>query len=298
VKNNSNDDTWLDPQGTPDASKSEQWIYSCSMPAPVTKAGDPPMVNTVTVNGKDEKGNDVTAQDKHTTVFLHPAVGIAKTGPATALAGSLVDYTLTVTNPGDVAFADPLVVVSDTLCQAPPALSSKNGDSSPLTFDPGETWTYTCSVQTQLGQTAVDNVADVKGTDKNGRSATAQAKFSTQLTQPQVVVAPATAVKVTPGTAKLRGPTGCPTKATTASVTGTRITKVTFYVDGKKVKTVSRPDSKGRWSLAINPKKYAFGSHKVRVTVQFAADSGTKTKTLRLSFNRCRPAIVKPKFTG
>jgi hypothetical protein len=34
------------------------------------------------------------------------------------------------------------------------------------------------------------------------------------------------------------------------------------------------------------------------VTVQFAANSGTKTKTLRLTFNRCRPAIVKPKFTG
>jgi uncharacterized repeat protein (TIGR01451 family) len=298
VKNNSNDDTWLDPQGTPDASKSEEWIYTCSMPAPVTKAGDPSLVNTVTVNGKDEKGNDVTAQDQHTTAFLHPAVGIAKTGPATALAGSLVQYTLTVTNPGDVAFADPLVVVTDTLCQAPPALSSKNGDSSPATFDPGETWTYTCSVQTQVGQTAVDNVADVKGTDQNGRSATAEAKFSTQLTQPQIAVAPETVVQVTPGTAKLRGPTGCPTRATTATVTGTRISKVTFYVDGKKFKTITRPDSKGRWSLAINPKKFAFGAHKVRVTVEFAANSGTKTKTLQLSFNRCRPAIVKPKFTG
>jgi uncharacterized repeat protein (TIGR01451 family) len=298
VKNNSNDDTWLDPHGTPDASKSEEWIYTCSMPAPVTKAGDPSLVNTVTVNGKDEKGNDVTAQDQHTTAFLHPAVGIAKTGPATALAGSLVQYTLTVTNPGDVAFADPLVVVTDTLCQAPPALSSKNGDSSPLTFDPKDTWTYTCSVQTQVGQTAVDNVADVKGTDQNGRSATAQAKFSTQLTQPQVVVAPETVTSVTPGSAKLRGPTGCPTRATTAAVTGKRITKVTFYVDGKKVKTVTRPDSKGRWSLGINPRKFAFGSHKVRVTVEFAANSGTKTKTLQLSFNRCRPAIVKPKFTG
>jgi hypothetical protein len=203
-----------------------------------------------------------------------------------------------VTNPGDVPFADPLVVVTDALCQAPPALSSKNGDASPLTFDPSDTWTYTCSVQTQLGQTAVDNVADVNGTDKNGRSATAEAKFSTQLTQPQVVVAPAAVAKVTPGTAKLRGPTGCPTKATTASVTGTKISKVTFYVDGKKVKTVTRPDSKGRWSLGITPKKYAFGAHKVRVTVEFAANSGTKTKTLRLTFNRCRPAIVKPKFTG
>ena len=79
---------WLDPQGTPDASKSEEWIYTCSMPAPVTKAGDPSLVNTVTVSGKDEKGNDVTAQDQHTTAFLHPAVGIAKTGPIPISSGS------------------------------------------------------------------------------------------------------------------------------------------------------------------------------------------------------------------
>ena len=45
------------------------------------------------------------------------------------------------------------MLVTDTLCQAPPALSSKSGDVSPLTFDPNDTWTYTCSVQTQEGQT-------------------------------------------------------------------------------------------------------------------------------------------------
>jgi hypothetical protein len=195
-----------------------------------------------------------------------------------------------------VAFADPLVVVTDTLCQAPPALSSKNGDASPLTFDPGETWTYTCSVQTQLGQTAVDNVADVKGTDKNGHSATAEAKFSTQLTQPDIHVLP---LQVDPGSAKLRGPTGCPTSAATkATVTGKRIVKVTFYVNGKKVKTLTRPDSKGRWSITLKPKTLPYGSHRVRAAVQFAADSQTKPKTLTLTFNRCRPAIVSPKFTG
>jgi uncharacterized repeat protein (TIGR01451 family) len=282
----------------------DKWTFTCSYVITHNQGDTNPVTNTATASGTTGD-TTVTATDTHDTLILHPKVGIAKTGPATALAGSLVGYTLTVTNPGDVAFADPLVVVTDTLCQAPPALSSKNGDSSPLTFDPSDTWTYTCSVQTQVGQTAVDNVADVKGTDQNGRSATAQAKFSTQLTQPevavppQVQVLPETIAKVTPGSAKLRGPTGCPTSAATkATVTGKRITKVTFYVDGKKFKTVTRPDSKGNWSVTLKPKTLPYGSHKVRATIQFAADSGTKAKTLSLTFNRCRPAIVKPKFTG
>src|SRR4029077_7391527 len=121
----------------------------------------------------------------------------------------------------------------------------------------------------------------------------------TVMAQPQVAVLPETVSKVTPGSAKLRGPTGCPTSAATkATVTGKRITKVTFYLDGKKFKTVTKPDSKGNWSVTLKPKTLPYGSHKVRVTVQFASDSGTKAKNLSLTFNRCRPAIVKPKFTG
>jgi hypothetical protein len=36
----------------------------------------------------------------------------------------------------------------------------------------------------------------------------------------------------------------------------------------------------------------------VQARIQFARSSQTKSRTLRLSFNRCRPAVVKPNFTG
>ncbi len=113
---------------------------------------------------------------------------------------------------------------------------------------------------------------------------------------PQVRVSPA---RVRPGSAKLRGPSGCPTtSAVAASVSGRRIVKVTFYVDGRKVKTLTKANRNGQWVLPMNVKRFAFGTHRVRVTVSFAKSSQTKAKTLRLSFSRCHSAVVKPQFTG
>jgi hypothetical protein len=106
--------------------------------------------------------------------------------------------------------------------------------------------------------------------------------------------------RVVPGSARMRGPHGCPTKkVVAATVTGKRIVKVTFYVDGRKVKTLTRPNGKGgAYKLPLDVRKLAYGSHRVMAKVQFARSSGTKAKTLRLSFSRCSGAAAQPKFTG
>jgi hypothetical protein len=114
---------------------------------------------------------------------------------------------------------------------------------------------------------------------------------------PKIAVSPA---RVRPGSAKLSGPSGCPrTNAIAATVTGRRIVKVTFYVDGKKVKTLTKANGKGgRWTLPLNVRRLAFGAHRVQAKVQFAKSSQTKAKTLRLSFDRCHTAAARPQFTG
>jgi hypothetical protein len=113
---------------------------------------------------------------------------------------------------------------------------------------------------------------------------------------PQIQVSPA---RVTPGTAKLHGPSGCPdTNAVAATVNGKKISKVTFYVDNKKVKTLTKPNKGGGWSLSVNMRQIAYGSHRVTAKVEFTKSSGTKTKTLRLTFNRCNASDVRPQFTG
>jgi len=228
-----------------------------------------------------------------------PAISIDKSGPATAVAGDRVTYALAVTNSGPTSYAEGLVVVSDALCEAPPALSSKGADATPATLDPGETWLYTCTVQTQLGQTVVNNVGVVNGTDINGNKASALDGADTLLSQP--VVAQAAPPVVVAGTAKLRGPSGCLLKPTAkVSVTGRQILSVRFVLDKKTLKTVTKPDKQGRFSVTIVRKKAKPGSHRVQAIVRFKPASKTKARTLQLRFSRCgevKPARAKG-FTG
>ena len=292
-KVNDNGNSTLDNPGQ-DGVNPEEWIFSCSLTVPANTAG--PIVNTATVTAQDPTGKQVTAQSQHTTVILHPAVAIAKTGPATALAGTAVTYTLTVTNPGDEPLPAPFVGVSDPLCQAPPALQAKTRDSgadpTPDTLDPGDAWIYTCVVQTTTSQTEVDNTAHVSAQDPHGKPVSADAAAKTILTAPPIVPAP-----TPPATAKLNGPTSCASNAFKVRVSGQNIISVKFYVDNKVVKTLKKPNSGTQFTLAISPSKYGKGVHHVKTVITFSAATKTKPRTLRLTFQRC-PPHVKPFFTG
>lgn len=302
---NDDGDALLEKIGA-DGINPEQWIFSCSRTIGDHAGGEEnPIVNTATVSAVDGLDRTVTSTDRHTTRIIHPAVSVDKTGPATAKAGDLVTYTIAVGNTGDVAFPDPLVVVGDALCEAPPQLASRNGDPSPATLDPGETWTYTCSVQTEAGQDGVDNVATVAATDVNGRHATGSDGAATVLARPAPEIRPVAVqpqvegASVQSGRAKLRGPTGCPSsrRATKAVVTGRQIKSVVFYVDGRRVRKVTSSQALRRWSITLRPGTMRFGTHRVRARVVFKAASGTKPKILALAFNRCRPRVA-PTFTG
>jgi uncharacterized repeat protein (TIGR01451 family) len=189
-----------DAAGAPDATPGvldpgDAWVYACSTPVPAHAAGEPnPAVNTVTVTALDEFARTVTATDQHATRILHPAVAIAKSGPATAQAGDAVDYALVVTNPGDVPFLAANVAVGDVLCEAPPALVATNGDTTPGQLDPGDRWAYTCRVRTLAGQTQVSNIGVVTATDSfGGRQVTASDGAATTLTAQVAQVAQAAA---------------------------------------------------------------------------------------------------------
>ena len=98
-----------------------------------------------------------------------PAIALEKSGPALAEAGDTLRYTLYVTNPGRVAIPASGVNVTDNRCDDPPALAGKNGDTSPQTLDPGDTWTYACSYKTpapgaDCEQAVVINTATATGT--------------------------------------------------------------------------------------------------------------------------------------
>ena len=131
------------------------------------------------------------------------------------------------------------------------------------------------------------------GTDGNGKTVTDTDDFPTQLNAQQVLPE-----QVVPGTARLTGPSGCVKKAFKATVRGSRISKVTFFVDGKKRKTITAKAGQRAFKLKVRPNALGRGVHRITARVQFAAESETKSRTLRLSFQRCARQVVRPQFTG
>ena len=119
--------------------------------------------------------------------------------------------------------------------------------------------------------------------------------FPTELTQQAVLPEP----EIINGAARLRGPSGCVKGPFTATVRGSRIARVTFFVDGKRFKRITAPNGEGsKFTVKINPRRRGLGVHRVTARVEFAAASQTQARTLRLSFQRCRKQVVKPRFTG
>jgi uncharacterized repeat protein (TIGR01451 family) len=275
----------------------ETWTYSCTYTVQHSDEDSAHnIVNVASVTASDNSGHSVgPVTDDATTKILHPAIAIDKTGPATGQAGDLIGYVLTVTNPGDTGFAESTVKLQDAQCTTAVQLLGKGGDTSPDSLDPGDVWSYSCGVQTNVGDTAVHNTGSVTGCDQLGGCVSAEDSADTTLTQPEQLLLPE---RITPGSAKLAGRTGCVAKAFNARVRGTKIATVVFFLDGKKVKTLRKPNAKKDFQLRVNPAKMKIGVHRLVANVTFASGSGTKPKTIRLSFQRCAKKLAKPRFTG
>lgn len=84
-----------------------------------------------------------------------PSITLIKTGAAFAYAGDTVTYYFDVTN-GPTPLTD--VTVTDPRCTSAPVRTA--GDAS---FDPGETWKYSCTAVVPSGVTQVDNTAEACG---------------------------------------------------------------------------------------------------------------------------------------
>jgi uncharacterized repeat protein (TIGR01451 family) len=112
---------------------------------------------------------------------------------------------------------------------------------------------------------------------------------------PQNVVRGAASAQVR-GTASAHGPRECVTGNARVYVRGRQIKSVTFYLDGPRVKTLKRPDKKGRYLININARKLGSRMHRVRIVVVFAPSSKTQPKTMRVVVARCPPP--RPVFTG
>jgi Prealbumin-like fold domain len=225
--------------------------------------------------------------------------------------GQKAEYLLTVTNPGVGPLVD--IVVLDDRCDAAPVYTAGDADADGE-LDESESWTYRCDhVVTAADGASFVNTATVDGADKRGNpvrdSDTATVTVYTP-DPPKVTDQPSTPPATTPaqqqtlpakivsGTARLRGPSGCTRSPFKAKVSGRRIARVTFWLDGKQVKRVVAKRGQTAFALKVNPRKVARGVHRVTARVVFAASSQTAPRTLRLSFQRCARQVVTPQFAG
>ena len=87
---------------------------------------------------------------------------------------------------------------------------------------------------------------------------------------------------------------GCVSRPVNARVRGRRIRQVVFYLDGRKLRTVSRPDGRGRFGVTVQRRTLSPGKHVLRAKVVFKRSAKRRPAWLRLPIERCLTS-VKPK---
>jgi hypothetical protein len=108
---------------------------------------------------------------------------------------------------------------------------------------------------------------------------------------------PSQPVTVLTGSAHLRTSQGCMTgNRAKASVSGSRIESVRFFVDGKAVKTLASPNDNGRFMFSMSCSHLGFGSHRAKASVFFQDGVQPTHRTLVFRITRARP--VMPQFAG
>jgi hypothetical protein len=109
---------------------------------------------------------------------------------------------------------------------------------------------------------------------------------------PTVVVSPR---QVRSSAARLVGPSRCVSRTYSVAVSGSPVRSVSFWVNGKRVKTVTarRGQRRFRFKRALRTPLA-----RVEARVRFANNASPSTRRLRTTIRRCAPAAVRPQFTG
>jgi hypothetical protein len=131
-------------------------------------------------------------------------------------------------------------------------------------------------------------IASTSGTSSGGQPSASVSQYE------QIVLGE----RVVPGSARLLAPTGCVGRAFNARVSGQNVAKVVFKLDGKTIKTLTKPNAGTRFQVRVNPAKMKIGVHRILATVNFTAATKKAPQTFRISFQRCAKKLAAPRFTG
>ncbi len=283
-----------------------------------TPEGEAPITHTSNpVEVKVPREPDFTIEKVQELQEVGGSGGTFTTGPLTGSIGQTVDYEILVKNTGNVSlnfsnFTDPRCDVN-TIMGGPGA--------TPLA--PGESTVYTCNhILASVGSYV--NEATVTGTPegeapiiltsnpvevKVPASKTPKTEPKTEpksgtpgievegvkVTKPPAII-PAAICESASG---LRGATGPKRKTFTVQTSSRGIKQITFYLDGRKIKTLKQSQAKhGKFTIKINPLGLSLGAHRlVAKTVLSNADCKTSPAHSGV-FVRPASQRTVPKFTG
>ncbi len=224
--------------------------------------------------------------------------------PITAPIGSTINYEIVVTNTGNTPLSLALV---DTMCTA---IGGPNGDISDGYLAIGGTATYTC-VHVVVADDAPTyvNVAQVTATPPGGSPLPPQRSSVLANVPRQAVQACTTSTTKLTQTAKTvttvhksNGKTVTTKNQIITAILsdpnhGTDISKVVFSLDGRKIKTLTKPNlSDGRFEVTVSTASTRYGAHRITAAVTMTCGPG---QTKNVSFQHALPAIkIIPRFTG
>jgi hypothetical protein len=80
---------------------------------------------------------------------------------------------------------------------------------------------------------------------------------------------------------------GCGVKPFLAWVRGDRIRRVAFKLDGRRLRTISVADWRGRYGATVDPADLPKGKHVIAARIEFVKSSGLRAQTVRLPFTKC-----------
>jgi hypothetical protein len=217
-------------------------------------------------------------------------------GPRTAPA-------LSTTASGDVALGE---AIHDTAL-----LSGGSSPTGTITFNLYLASDTTCSTVLNSGTVPVNGngsydsptvtpanagayqwVATYSGDAGNASAATAcndpaeQASVAQQIVQASCIPSPVV----------LRGLAAKVRRTLSVHVTALGVKSVTFYLDGRKLKTVTKPKNQ-RFSIKVSVRRLGYGRHRLQVKVK-TRDANCTAAAAAAAFVKVRSPTIRPKFTG
>jgi hypothetical protein len=278
--------------------------------APIAKTSNP--VEVVVPEGPPE----FTIEKLQELQGISGSGGSFTTGPLTGSLGQTVDYEIVVTNTGNV----PLTFSNFTDAKCDPGTIGGGPGATPVA--PGAMTIYTCShVLASVGPYI--NVATVTGTSKGGAPEilpsnqvevnAAEEPKSKQTPTPSLTPSSGGVPEGSPtplpieksgrlGSCEratpLRGAAGPKRKPFTVQTSSRGIKQITFYLDGRKLKTLKQAQARhGLFTIKINPLKLSVGAHKLVAKTVMSSPRCTSPAHSSV-FVRPVSERAVPKFTG